>query len=144
MALEHNKTVVRRLYAALDSGPAVMEAVRAGIFAPDAVSHFSGKRLDYAAHAQFDAMVAQAFPDRRYTVEDLLAEGDKVVVRFTTSGTHLGEFQGIPATGKTGTVTGIAICRIRDGRIAEQWVEFDQLGMLQELGLISTTEHESV
>ena len=143
MALEHNKAVVRRLYAALDGGPDVMEAVRADIFAPDAVSHFSGKPLDYAAHAQFDAMVAQAFPDRRYTVEDLVAEGDKVVVRFTTSGTHLGEFQGIPATGKIGTVTGIAICRVKDDKIVEQWVEFDQLGMLQELGVIPTAEHAS-
>ena len=141
MSIEQNKAVVRRLYQALADGPQAMEAVRAEVFAPNAVSHFSGQTLDYAAHAQFDAMVAAAFPDRRYTVEDLLAEGDKVVVRFTTGGTHLGEFQGIPPTGKSGFVTGITICRVESGKIVEQWVEFDQLGLLQELGIIPTAEH---
>jgi len=140
MSIEQNKALVRRLYEALNDGPEAMEAVRAEIFAADAISHFSGQTLDYGAHAQFDGMVSAAFPDQRYTVEDLVAEGNKVTVRFTTRGTHLGEFQGIPATGKSGCLAGIAICRVNSGKIVEQWVENDQLGLLQELGVIPAME----
>lgn len=77
-----------------------------------------------------------AFPDIYSRVEDVIAEGDKVVVRFSAGGTHLGDFWGIPPTGKTGTVTGISIYRIVDGKIAEHWGNSDDLGMMQQLGVI--------
>jgi len=77
-----------------------------------------------------------AFPDLTVTSVDLTAEADKVVARYTWSGTHQGEFQGIPPTGKQVTVTGITIYRLVDGKIAEQWWQEDVLGLMQQLGAI--------
>lgn len=81
-----------------------------------------------------------AFPDVHFTIDDQIAEGDQVVTRWTADGTHQGELTGIPATNKTSTVTGIAIDRIINGKIAESWGIFDQFGMLQQLGIISMPE----
>jgi len=77
-----------------------------------------------------------AFPDLRLTVEDLIAEGDKVAVRWTAKGTNNGELMGMPPTGKPGTVSGISILPIEGGKITAQWVNWDTLGMLQQLGVI--------
>ena len=79
---------------------------------------------------------AAAVPDARYTVEDMIAEGDRVVSRFTMTGTQTGEMQGIPPTGKQCKVAGIDIFRVVDGKIVEHWDAVDQLGMLQQLGVI--------
>ena len=81
-----------------------------------------------------------AFPDIHFTVDEQIAEGDKVVTRWTGHGTHQGELLGIPATGKSSTVTGIAVDRIVNGKIAESWGIFDQFGMMQQLGVIPTPE----
>ncbi len=72
----------------------------------------------------------------RVTVEDMIAEGDKVVTRYTEQGTQQGDFMGIPAMGRTVTITGIEIMRCADGKIAEQWIEGDALGMMHQLGVI--------
>ncbi len=77
-----------------------------------------------------------AFPDAELIVEDQFAEGDRVVTRYIGRGTHQGDFGGIPATGKQVTVTGITIDRLEGGKIAESWNEYDQLGLLQQLGAI--------
>ena len=77
-----------------------------------------------------------AFPDAQLTVEDQIAEGDRVVTRYTARGTHQGDFAGIPATGRQVTGTGITIDRIEGGKIVESWNEFNQLGLLQQLGAI--------
>jgi predicted ester cyclase len=77
-----------------------------------------------------------AFPDIHVAVEDVIANGDKVVVRLTFSGTHTGPLMGMPPTGKFVTITGIAIDRIQNGKIVEHWVNRDDLGMLQQLGMI--------
>jgi steroid delta-isomerase-like uncharacterized protein len=77
-----------------------------------------------------------AFPDTRLTIEDQIAEGDRVVTRYTARGTHQGDFAGIPPTGKQATVTGITIDRIEGGKLVESWNSFDQLGLLQQLGAI--------
>jgi steroid delta-isomerase-like uncharacterized protein len=84
------------------------------------------------------AQVMAAFPDIHYTLEDLIAEGDRVVVRFTVTGTHQGVFAGIPATGKQVRMSGIIIHRIQDGKIIEDWVVRDTLGLMQQLGVIPT------
>ena len=70
------------------------------------------------------------------TIEDQIAERDKVVTRFTFRGTHQGEFMGVPATGKVVTVTGIYISRIAGGKCVEDWENLDMLGWLQQLGAI--------
>ena len=77
-----------------------------------------------------------AFPDHRLTVDEEFGEGDKVVTRWTTRGTHKKDLPGIPATGKAITVTGITISRVSDGKIAEEWQVWDKLGLLEQLGVI--------
>jgi len=78
--------------------------------------------------------------DPRFTIEDVISEGDRLVVRWTNSGTHVGDFLGIPATNKSFSVAGIDIYRVSDGKLAEHWHVVDQLAMLQQLGLIPTPE----
>jgi steroid delta-isomerase-like uncharacterized protein len=77
-----------------------------------------------------------AFSDMQLTIEDEIAEGERVVTRWTARGTHDGELFGIPATGKQSTVTGMTIDRIIDGRIVESWNSWDTLGLLQQLGAV--------
>lgn len=77
-----------------------------------------------------------AFPDGRSSVDDVIAEGDKVVWRWTFTGTHRGPLMGIPATGKGVAMTGITIDRIARGQIVERWSQIDSLGMMQQLGAI--------
>ncbi len=79
-----------------------------------------------------------AFPDWKVTVDDIIAEGDKVVARATGEGTHLGEYMGIPPTGRRIKVSWIAIYRIADGRLAEHWQHIDELGLRQQLGAVLT------
>jgi len=85
---------------------------------------------------QFFVMFRSAFPDLHYTVEDQVAEGDKVVTRNTWHGTHQGAFLGIPPTGKRVTVTGIDITRWAGGKAVEHWANQDTLGLMQQLGVI--------
>ena len=89
---------------------------------------------------QFITMYRNAFPDLRFTIDEQIAEGDKVVTRWTAYGTNQGEMAGIPATGKSATVTGIVVDRIVNGKIVESWPTFDQFGMLQQLGVIPMPE----
>lgn len=78
----------------------------------------------------------KAFPDLRSTAEDVIVEGDKVVERFSASGTFKGEFMGIPPTGNAGSTTGINIFRVSNGKIVEHWGNSDDLGMMQKIGVI--------
>ncbi len=79
-------------------------------------------------------MIRTAFPDWEMTADEMLGEGDRVVTRWRARGTHRGSFRGIAATGKKIEVTGIAIDRVLDGKRVEGWVEWDMLGLLQQLG----------
>jgi steroid delta-isomerase-like uncharacterized protein len=81
------------------------------------------------------SMIRGAFGET-FAIEDIVAEGDRVVVRWTGSGTHVGEFAGMPATGKSFTIAGIDVHRFQDGRMAEHWHVVDQLALLQQLGFI--------
>lgn len=78
---------------------------------------------------------ANAYPDGRMTIDDMIAEGDRVVTKKTFTGTNTGEFAGMPATGKRVTLQFVDIMRVRDGRIVEHWLCLDQLSWLQQLGL---------
>jgi steroid delta-isomerase-like uncharacterized protein len=82
------------------------------------------------------AMFKGAFPDSYFSVEDMIAEGDKVVTRKTFHGTHEGEFMGIPPSGRPVNVSLIDVVRISDGRVVEHWSVGDNLGMMQQLGVI--------
>jgi steroid delta-isomerase-like uncharacterized protein len=84
---------------------------------------------------QFVNMYLSAFPDGHTTVEDVISDGEKVAYRWTFRGTHQGELMGISPTGRQMTITGITINRVSGGKVEEQWNNFDQLGMLQQLGV---------
>ena len=113
-------------------------AVADEIIAPDFIDHdpSPGQEPGLAGLKGLVGMLRTAFPDMRATVEDLIAEGDKVVGRITTRGTHKGEFAGIAPTGKQVTVKEIHIIRIADGKAVEHWGIEDSLGMMQQLGAI--------
>ena len=85
-------------------------------------------------------MIHTAFANIGVSIENMVAEGDKVAVRFTVSGTHKGEFMGIPATGRQFTIMEIRIYRIAAGRIVEHWGLLDQTELLQQLGVTSAPE----
>jgi steroid delta-isomerase-like uncharacterized protein len=135
MSIEQNKAVVRRFFEASDADD---QAAFDEVLAPDLVVHYPGAPgpLDRATFLQMGNMMLAAFSERQYTVEDQVAEGDKVATRLTWRATHSGDFQGLPATGTRVAVSGITVERIRDGKIVERWVSLDQLGMMQQLGLI--------
>ena len=121
---------MRRTFEDLDR---VLET-HAALYGPDWVGRFPGMPpLDADGHRQYSEAMLKAFPDLDRTLEDLVAEGDKVVARWTAKGTNTGEFNGMPATGKFATSSGITIFRIADGRIVEEWSESDMLGLLQQL-----------
>ena len=93
-----------------------------------------GVAPDKEAYKQAMNMYRDACPDMYYDIKDMVAEGDKVVVRWVGRGTQKGEIMGIAPTGKEMTVTGISILHIVGGKIAEEWTEMDMLGVLQQLG----------
>jgi steroid delta-isomerase-like uncharacterized protein len=83
-----------------------------------------------------------AFPDIHYTIDDIVAEGDRVAARWTMTGTHKGEFMGIPPTNKKVTISAITIDRIAGGKYVEEWLRFDTLDFMQQLGIVPTPKKE--
>jgi len=98
----------------------------------------NGEPFGREADRQRCLMMAAAFPDGRWAVDDVVAEGEQVVLRYTFRGTHQGDLMGIPPTGKAITLTGMTIYRIVDGTLVEFWESLDRLGLYQQLGLIPT------
>ncbi|MDQ3861097.1 MAG: ester cyclase [Actinomycetota bacterium] len=88
----------------------------------------------------YATMLRVAFPDLHQTIEEQIAEGDKVAYRWTARGTHQGEFMGIAPTGNRVEMTGISIARLIDGKIEEIWENYDALGMMQQLGIVPSSE----
>lgn len=111
-------------------------AVADTVFAPDLVHHgLIAYAPGVAGAKQFVLALRQAFPDLRATIEDEIAEGDRVVHRLTLTGTHGGEYCGLPSTGRRATWQLVAIQRLGpDGKLAEHWTSWDQLSLLQQLG----------
>ncbi|MGD8626408.1 MAG: ester cyclase [Anaerolineae bacterium] len=133
---EKNKTLMRR---------ALEEVVNEGnldlideLVAPNFVDHtpMPGLPPNREGIKQTIGMLRQAFPDIEVTSEDLIAQGDKVVSRQASRGTHKGEFMGVPPTGKEVSWTGILIFRVADGKITDQWLEQDVMGLMQQLGAV--------
>ena len=136
MSTEDNKAVVRRFYEEVMNQK--KRAVLDEVFDLNVVDHFAppGTPGGLEGARQTLGMFLSAFPDLHFTVEDLIAEGDKVVARATLSGTQQGTFMGIPPTGKHVTIGGIDINRFVGGKSIEHWVEMDTLGLMQQLGVI--------
>ena len=109
------------------------------LIAPGYVGHDPSLPRDttgQAAEREIAAGYRAAFPDLVVTIEDQIAEGERVVTRWTARGTHTGDLWGIPGTGKEVTVTGTSIDRIKDDRIVESWSNWDALGLMQQLGVV--------
>jgi steroid delta-isomerase-like uncharacterized protein len=137
MSEENKALILRFVEEAFNSGN--LDAIDE-IYAPRFFSDDLGAKEERSPEdaKQFVSMYRSAFPDGRTTVEDLIAEEDKVAYRWTYRGTHQGELMGIAPTGREVTITGITINRVSGDRIEEEWNNFDQLGMLQQLGVVPT------
>jgi steroid delta-isomerase-like uncharacterized protein len=138
MSLEDNKAIVRAHVAALFNQHRVAQTDE--FFAQDYLDHapLPGQAPGLAGAKQKWMSYLTAVPDLRATIEDMVAEGDKVAVRWTVQGTHRGELLGIPPTGKHVRFSGISIYRLAVGKIAEQWEQWDRLPLLQQLGVLPT------
>ena len=112
------------------------------LYQPDYISHSMPPGLpgNRDGLAQLVTIFRTAMPDFHMTIEDMIAAGDKVAVRFVADGTQTGELMGIPPTGRHGSATGMIIARFEDGKWAEDWFNWDQFGMLQQLGVIPVPE----
>lgn len=132
---EENKAVSRRFHQAIGKGS--VQALQAEL-APNYVAHFPGipGPLDAEGFKQLASVFGSAFPDSHFDIDDEFAVGDKVVTRWTYRAVHTGVFQGLPPTGKQVSMTGITILRIAGGKVVENSVELDQLGLLQQLGIV--------
>lgn len=136
MSAEENKAILSRAYEeafnqknldALDE-----------VIASDMTDHdpAPGQAPGLEGAKQYFSSLHSAFPDLHVNVEDMIAEEDKVAARVSVSGTHQGELMGIDPTGNRVTITGIDLVRVTDGKIVEHWANFDDLGMMQQLGVI--------
>jgi steroid delta-isomerase-like uncharacterized protein len=144
VSVQENKALARRELEELYSDTGNLDTAEE-IYAPDLVSHSSGSEdiRGVQAAKHFAASYRRAFPDLWTIVEELLAEGDKVVARWTMRGTHQGETEELgPPTGKRIEATGISIYRVEGGKIAEYWVIYDALGMMRQLGFIPADPSE--
>jgi steroid delta-isomerase-like uncharacterized protein len=133
---EENKALARLLLE--DDISKGNVAVAEQIIATDFFDHTNppGMQHGLEGHKAIVALFRAAFPDQWWQIEDMIAEGDRVVARTTMSGTHRGDFFGIPATSRTVSVSGVHIMRIVDGKIAEHWGNNDDLGLMRQLGAI--------
>lgn len=131
---EENKALARRSWEVVDDPDTLDE-----VYAPDVVWHNPDQEVQGIEEAkQFVTMFKTAFPDMGATVEDVVAEGDKVVTRVTLRGTHQGEVEEFgPPTGRRVEAQGITIHRIEGGKIVEEWNSYDNLSLMQQLGLVS-------
>ncbi len=132
---EENKAIVRRLLEEAYSTGNL--AVVDEIIAPDYVHTGNSGRIVTGIEfiKQQITIERTIFPDLRVTIEEMIAEGDKVVARWTLRGTHQGEWRGIPPTGKEVTSTGVDIHRIVGGKIVEDWRKRDRMDVMQQLGV---------
>lgn len=138
MSVEKNKSLIRRFYeeVANKGNMAVVDELIADEYVVHGVPARAEAPPGPEGDKQIFTMYRTAFPDLRFTFEDQIAEGDKVVTRLTIRGTHQGEFMGIAPTNRPITVTGVSIVRIAGGKLVEGWVNIDMLGMMRQLGVV--------
>ena len=135
MDTQQNKALVKRFVDEVINGGSP-EAL-ADLIADGYVYRAPGMEIQGRdAIAGVFSMLRTAFPDWHEEIEDLIAEDDRVVFRVTGRGTHLGDFQGIPPSGRSVTIAGTDIVRIDGAKLAEHWANFDQLGMMTQIGAL--------
>jgi predicted ester cyclase len=139
MSTEQNKTIVRRYFDELwnQNNLTVIDE----ILAPEVEGHVAAQTFRGASVFQQRVQsLRMIYAAPHFTVEDQIAEGDKVLVRWTLRGKHTGEYLGVSPTGKEVVSTGMNLFRLVNGKIAEVWVESDDLGELQQLGVITLAQ----
>ena len=139
MSVEQNKTIIRRGF---EEGINQNKLhIFADVIGPTYVNHSMPTPVPGPeGFKMVIGMFRAAFPDLHITLEDVLGDGDKVTTRGYFTGTHQGDFNGIPATGKKVKVSYIDMWRIENGKAAENWVQMDMIGLMQQLGVMPTPE----
>ena len=134
---EQNKAIVRRLFEELWNKGNLSVADQ--LFSPNYANH-DPSTPDVGRGPESEkkraTLYRTAFPDLQLTIEDLLAEGETVMARWSCRGTHKGDLSGIAPTGKQFTISGVSIARLANGKMAEGWVNWDALGLMQQLGVV--------
>jgi steroid delta-isomerase-like uncharacterized protein len=134
---EHNKAIVRRLFAELWNTGNL--SVADEIFSPN-YAHHDPSMPDFGRGPESEkkraTLYRTAFPDLHLTIEDVIAEGETVMTRWSGRGTHKGELDGIAPTGKQFTISGVTVARVSNGKIAEGYVNWDAQGLMQQLGVV--------
>ena len=130
MSLEENKALVRREQSELWSHTGDLDAAEE-LFVADQAEAAKQEAADFR----------RGFPDVVSTIDDLIAEGDKVVARWRSRATHRGDYMGMPPSGKEVQIMGISVYRIEEGKIAESWMVEDQFGLLRQIGAIPEPGH---
>jgi steroid delta-isomerase-like uncharacterized protein len=134
---EHNKAIVRRLFTELWNNGNLSMADE--VFAPN-YAHYDPSMPDFGRGPDSEkkraALYRAAFPDLHLTIEDVIAEGETVMTRWSCRGTHKGDLNGIAPTGKHVTISGVTVARVSNGKIVEGYVNWDALGLMQQLGVV--------
>ncbi len=134
---ENNKAIVRRLFEELWNQGNLSVADQ--LFTPNYTDHDSSSP-DFGHGPESErkrvTLYRNAFPDLHLTIEDLIAEGDTVMARWSCHGTHKGDLNGIAPTGKQFTISGVTVARLLNGKLAEAYVNWDALGLMQQLGVV--------
>jgi steroid delta-isomerase-like uncharacterized protein len=134
---EHNKAIVRRLFTELWNNGNL--SVADEVFAPN-YAHYDPSTPDFGRGPDSEkkraALYRAAFPDLHLTIEDVIAEGETVMTRWSCRGSHKGDLNGIAPTGKHITISGVTVARVSNGKIVEGYVNWDALGLMQQLGVV--------
>jgi len=134
---ENNKAIVRRLLEEFWNKGNLSLADE--LFAPN-YEHHDASTPDFGRGPESEkkraTLYRTAFPDVRLTIEDIIAEGETVMTRWSCRGTHKGDLRGIAPTGKQINISGVTIARLANGKFAEGWVNWDALGLMQQLGVV--------
>ncbi len=142
MSTEDNKELVRQFFEEVFNERRLDRADE--FVAPDYLDHAAvpgqGPGLEGAKQQRWARYFA-AIPDLHATIDDMVAEGDKVAVRFTVEGTQQGELPGVPPTGKHFRISDYCIYRLAEGKVAENWEQADMLGLMQQLGVLPAPGH---
>jgi predicted ester cyclase len=134
MGAEENKAVMREfLEASVGNSSARLKE----LLAPDFVAHLAAGPEGPDGFVQHNSAIGNAFSEKTFTVKEQVAEGDKVAARTVWEGTHSGELRGLAPTGKRIAISAFIIDRVRDGKIVEHWSLFDQMGMMQQVGVVA-------
>lgn len=137
MSLEENKAIARQFYKLIETGDLDLADE---VVAEDYVNHnaLPGQTSGLAGYKEAISALRASVPDIQYTIDDQIAEGDKVLTRYRATGTHQGEFLGVPASGKPLTFRALVLQRVVNGKIQESWLEMDMLGLMQQMGALPT------